>query len=573
MTGAEFVLAIPLGGHGAGVPERIDDPALVCAGKGALWIGNGTPLIADGDHLVIGPAFSRSDFRPLGNLEGVLEGGEDASGAARRLIHEVWGAYCAVLYDQRCRGTAIITDPSGLLPVFRMRTGDHEIYATSPALLAGLTGHRVAINPVAAAAHLLQPDLLQRQTCLAGIEQLIPGSLYLRGAESMNPVPVWAARDHLKTPETLSFADHVHRLRETGISVMQAWRREWGRVSVAISGGVDSSFICAALACVGEPFDCATFATSDPGGDERRYARLVASTFAARCAERVYHPDLFDPVRSASAGLTAPVRRGFQHVLDDLVRDITEELGCTVIFDGNVGDNIFCFLNSPAPVIDRLLAQGPGRGALATMLDMCRITDCPAPAMISATLRRIARSRSAAIWGTETGLLTREAADAVVAPLSDWLDQTPAPPGKREHLALIIQGQNQIHGVNAGVHRFSPLASQPLVECCLRIPSWEWASGGINRAVARAAFARELPRQVIARTSKTGPDSFLRQAYSVHRARIAGQLLDGILVAEHIVDRAALEHALATDVLRDEQTFGRVLDILEAENWARSWTA
>ena len=53
---------------------------------------------------------------------------------------------------------------------------------------------------------------------------------------------------------------------------------------------------------------------------------------------------------------------------------------------------------------------------------------------------------------------------------------------------------------------------------------------------------------------------------------IAGQLLDGILVAEHIVDRAALEHALATDVLRDEQTFGRVLDILEAENWARSWT-
>jgi asparagine synthase (glutamine-hydrolysing) len=207
------------------------------------------------------------------------------------------------------------------------------------------------------------------------------------------------------------------------------------------------------------------------------------------------------------------------------------------------------------------------------MLDMCRITDCPVPAMISAILRRIARPRSAAIWGTETGLLTREAVDAVVAPLSNLLDQTPAPPGKREHLALIMQGQNQIHSLNAGVHRFSPLASQPLVECCLRIPSWEWVSGGINRAVARAAFAGELPRQVTTRTSKTGPDSFLRQAYAVHRARIAGQLLDGILVAEHVVDRVALEHALATDVLRDEQTFGRVLDILEVENWARSWTA
>lgn len=39
------------------------------------------------------------------------------------------------------------------------------------------------------------------------------------------------------------------------------------------------------------------------------------------------------------------------------------------------------------------------------------------------------------------------------------------------------------------------------------------------------------------------------------------------------VDRAALKHALATDVLRDDQTFGRELDILEAESGARSWIA
>mgnify|MGYP002780861574 CR=1 FL=1 len=573
MTGAGFILAIPLGERGAGLPEKIDDPARVCAGKAALWIQDGTALLAGTGHLVIGPAFSRSDFRPVGNHSRLLDGAEELAGAARRLSREVWGAFCAALYDQRSRRIAILTDPSGLLPVYRLRTGKHEIYASSPALLAGLTERRMTIDPVAVAAHLLQPDLLQRQTCLAGIEQLIPGSLYLHGAGSMDPVPIWNARDHINAAESLSFSDHVLRLRETGIGVLQAWSREWGRVGVATSGGVDSSFICAALACAAEPFDCATFATSDPGGDERRYARLVADTFAARCAERIYHPDLFDPARSASAGLAAPVRRGFQHVLDDLVRDITDEIGCEVMFDGNAGDNIFCFLNSAAPVIDRLLAEGPGRGALATMLDMCRVTDCPVPAMVSATLRRIVRPRSAGIWGTETGLLTREAAGAVVAPLSDWLDQTPAPPGKREHLALMMQGQNQIHSLNAGVRRFSPLASQPLVECCLRIPSWEWASGGINRAVARAAFATELPGQVTARTSKTGPDSFLRQAYAVHRTRIAGQLLDGILVAEHIVDRAALEHALATDVLRDDQTFGRVLDILEAENWARSWTA
>ena len=52
---------------------------------------------------------------------------------------------------------------------------------------------------------------------------------------------------------------------------------------------------------------------------------------------------------------------------------------------------------------------------------------------------------------------------------------------------------------------------------------------------------------------------------------IGERLLDGLLAAHGVIDRHALEAALRTDETEDNSVFGRVLDFLEAENWARSW--
>ena len=94
----------------------------------------------------------------------------------------------------------------------------------------------------------------------------------------------------------------------------------------------------------------------------------------------------------------------------------------------------------------------------------------------------------------------------------------------------------------------------------------------MNRALARAAFAHDLPPAVMARTSKAGPDSFVRQVFAQNRTVIGERLLDGLLAANGVIDRRAVEEALATDETEDDSNFDRVLDLLEAENWARSWT-
>ena len=345
----------------------------------------------------------------------------------------------------------------------------------------------------------------------------------------------------------------------------------FGKVTVATSGGVDSSFICAALAGACVDFDCVTVTTLDRSGDERVYARSIADAFGARCAERLYDPNLLDPRRSSSTGLPRPARRAFLQALDSVLVDGMDELGASVVFDGNGGDNLFCFLHSSAPILDRMLAEGLNRGVFATLFDMCRITDCSLPVMTRALVRRMAQTSGYAPWPVNAALLSARKGDAHADPLTPWIDGRSRRTGKQDHVALIMHAQNHVHGLTTGLPRFSPLLSQPLVEFCLGIPTWIWTEGGINRALARAAFKDDLPASTIVRTSKSGPDSFIRRAFAMNRALIGERLLDGTLAQHGLLDRTRISQALQVDEVADEIVIDRLLDLLEAENWCRSW--
>src|SRR3546814_2994079 len=72
--------------------------------------------------------------------------------------------------------------------------------------------------------------------------------------------------------------------------------------------------------------------------------------------------------------------------------------GFDAIFTGNGGDNVFCYLHSAAPIVDRLRSAHARRGVARTFVDMCRVTQCDLATMMRATLsllvRRSPRERS-----------------------------------------------------------------------------------------------------------------------------------------------------------------------------------
>lgn len=563
-----FLLALPHRSSFAGLPERVMHPEAAMTGRAALWVASEVPSIAVGkDAILIGALFSSRNFRMISGERDIEPVAHDTEQFARQLVDRYWGAYVAILNDRSSHSIRIFTDPSGLTPVYSMETDTHRLVASDPALFT------TTINYHAIAAHLLRPELRCRITCLAGVEELAPGVL----VEFGNPAPrtsvLWEPSEWLPRSKAPGFEEASDRLRALSVSVMTCWAARFGRVGVAVSGGVDSSLVAAALAVGGGDFDCVTVSTSDPSGDERLHARSVARALEVRCLERTLDADAFDPSRSASQGLARPARRAFRTTFDDLLDAARKEMAAEVIFDGNNGDNLFCYLHSAAPVVDRLRAGGLGRATWQTVLDMCHITGCSLPVMLAATLRRIRGAGSRDPWPADSSLLTCDFQGIEFDPLTPWLaGWTPRRSGAIDHLRLLMHAQNHIHGLAEDGRRLSPLASQPLVEFCLGVPSWVWSHGGLNRAPARAAFARELPASARTRTSKTGPDSFLRFAFARNRPVIRERLLGGLLAANNILDRSAIASAIEVDEVTDLLLIERLMDLLEAENWARSWS-
>lgn len=569
-----FLLAVPNGWRGHEGVEPAPHISLACAAQPRLWLGPGTRSVGLGrGRHAIGLMFDRHGRPVPGGHEIALPSARSQPAIAQWLAREYWGAYLAILPGEAGEVLRVFCDPSGLLPVFRASGPTHSLISSDPALIALATRVPPAIDWTALRAHLCWPEYRASTTCLQGVEELTPGALATPGNGSAQ-LPVWNLLDHLPGPQPApSFAEATALLRACAITCVGAWATLSGSVAVAASGGVDSSLICAALAAGGHSFTCATLATADPSGDERSFVATLADHLGVAMEAQTYDFASLDLTRSASLGLPRPARRTLSLAIDASLEQARVRLGASAVFDGNGGDNLFCFLHSAAPVLDRVAAEGI-RAALPTLLDMCAVTGADVPAMLRAVWRRSRRQTPKDHWPAERDLLAHlPGEDSLPPAVTPWLDRSRhALGGKRDHLALIMHAQNHVHGLSKpGVPRFSPLMSQPLVELCMGFPTWLWCHGGINRAIARAAFADMLPQAVLRRTSKAGPDSFLRRLFAQNRALIRSMLLEGNLARQGLLDRPALETAMATDTLSQDAAVYRLLDLCEAEAWTRSW--
>lgn len=573
MIAMRFLLAMPVDCPPAS-PLRIADGPGACFGmEPGLWFADSGRQTRLGQHgAVLGSVFTRSGCIPLTSRETATWRSGRPADLAVALTRECWGAYLALLSDPANGRLWLFPDPSGLLPVYTRRTETHCLFASEAELLYPHKAEQPTVAWGRLDAFLRRPELRQSTTCLEGVNELVPGRLIPAHDPVAQGTQLWQPEFFLPGNRSLDNREAAATLRELGIATIGAWAMQFGRVAVAASGGVDSSFICAALAGGGHDFDCISLATRDPSGDESAYVRPLAERFGARLVVARYDPSLVDFKVPASYGLARPCRRSFQPALDHALQTAARHFGAATVFDGNGGDNLFCYLHSAAPVVDRLRLEGPGRGALATGLDMCRVTGCDLPIMLRAVLRRLIRG-GVRTWPADDRLLVARRGGVDEA-LTDWSKaEVGAHLGKRDHLQLIQRGQNQIHPTTCPTWpRFSPLASQPLVEYCLSLPTWLWCEGGLNRAPARAAFAAELPPSIVRRTSKAGPDSFIRQLFDINRTTIRGLLLDGLLRSNALLDLPATEAALKLDAFTGTSLVYRLLDLVEAETWARSWS-
>ena len=552
--------------------EKSHDGAVLQDFGNWLAVTIGGPIVHLDTGLVVGSLFDRRYPAPVQQLPSPEQRQITAS-RGQRLTQGYWGNYVALLTDESSKGLHVLRAPFSQLPCYYISCDGATALASDVGMLidAGLLGPAIQWNAVV--RELVRRDLRTAETCLEGVTGLNGGERLQLTPAASGVDRLWSPWDHVGTPS--SETEAIEAIRRHAQGCVGAYAAQYENPLLMLSGGLDSSIVAACLAQGQRPFGLVTLVTRDPIGDERRVGRAMAMAAGIRLHERLRDVSYIEPYRSSTASLPRPAGRLFEQESTRLVHEVAKEIGASAIMTGGGGDNVFCALQSAAPVADRLLSEGPGRGVLSTAVDVSRIAQASVPLVLRAALARTLPWRRDSPVRNDYSFLTHTAREMEGGALSHpWLEAPQgAKPGKAAHIKLLAYADGFLQGSDpqTALPTLAPLLGQPLVETCLAVPSWQWLKDGRNRALARQAFARDLPNSIAERRSKGTPDSFLGEIYEAHRMALREMLLGGLLAERGIIDRVALENAFSSSQCMTPPSFTRLLHLVDVESWARSW--
>ncbi|WP_395396470.1 asparagine synthase-related protein (plasmid) [Novosphingobium sp. BL-8A] len=545
-------------------PEVIvacNDPAAT------LWL--------DDDGIVIGAVYQSGDH---GRLTTLSEDTRRAilKSAGTRLFEAFWGAYVAILCTPN--GTSLVRAPFGRLPCLFRRTGHGAIAASDIDLIRSASGAPFTLDFEEIARQLVLGDVRLATTSLAGIEELRGGSRLLIEPAGIRLEDIWSPWSFPVARRSIDDAeDAARRLRHLCTVSVTTQTSELSNPLLMLSGGLDSSILAASLAAAGRDFSCLNIRTRDHAGDESDFARRVARHVDRRLEERAAEGTEYDFAHLGATRTPRAVARGYQQLVFETAANVAGEIGCDGIVDGGGGDNVFCSLRSAAFAADCLLDPGGIHRFRQVRDDIAELAGASRWRVGWKARRRSWQGVRPYRMPSDTRLLTPDAqALASKVAIHPWLPPPEfALPGRGAHIAILIAAQGYAedgpHGTK--LNCIAPLVCQPLIELCLAIPSWHWFARGNNRAAARMAFETLLPQEIVWRRGKGNPESFLFALLERNRGTMTEHLLDGILASAGVIDTNALAKALRDNERLTGTTYGRILQLVDAESWARGITA
>nr|WP_197253248.1 asparagine synthase C-terminal domain-containing protein [Paenibacillus dendritiformis] len=491
----------------------------------------------------------------------------------KQIVDNYWGDYVLVLPeidDPEAISVMRSPSPASTLPCF-YSTQTGVAFFTSSILLAEKNGlYRKRVNYDHLTHRLIYPGIKTSATGLADVKELLPGcTVHLRGGEfkvgqSWDPWKFVCPQMRYSDP-----GEAVRAIREAVAMVVTTWATRDGSALLELSGGLDSSIVGVCLKNTSAKISCATLTSPVPGADERDYAELIAKMLGTDLtAKELRYGDA--PIDfHLPPDLTTPLVGPLQFAIDKIMEAIAEQHDANSYYSGAGGDTVFCYLTNASPAADAFRSAGLAAGIRA-IHDISTFHQCTYWTAGRLTLRKLLQNRNKH-HASDHSFLRRE------APTPEredhpWLSTPPnAFPGDRDRIAELAATQLYPDSCPRGLTRKfrMPLLSQPVIEACLRAPSWMWFSGGQNRALAREAFSDLLPQPILMRKSKGTFTAYLGALYRRKIDHMVAFLLDGELHARGLVDGGKIRKLAQEEVPRGDNSFARIFQLCAMENWIR----
>jgi asparagine synthase (glutamine-hydrolysing) len=365
---------------------------------------------------------------------------------------------------------------------------------------------------------------------------------------------------------------------------VQAWASSYQSIVHMLSGGLDSSIILACLAqsAARPQMACLNYYSAGSNTDERDYARLAAAGSGMEVIERERNSALsLEPLLRIRE---SPIPTDYFFYLDEgrCEAELAQQHGAGAVFTGYGGDQIFYRSQAWRGAADFLLSHGAGPALVEVALDAARMDRTSVWSVLGkATRDGVLRRRWSLQDERGVGPKTILRGDVVrdISRDSDlvhpWIREPgDVPNGKIFHAYQMLFPAEFYNPLGADAHPelVTPLFSQPLLELAMRIPTWLLTRGGWDRAMARRAFERDLPRRIVTRRTKGGQEEHAK-AILVRNITFAREmLLDGQLIRERILERDQVAEALGRGPARLGSGNAELYACLSAEAWLRRWS-
>jgi asparagine synthase (glutamine-hydrolysing) len=505
------------------------------------------------------------------------------------LIDNCWGNYVALMRDAASGTVHVLKDPTGTLPCFRTSVEGMTVLFAHIGDCVELGLRRFAVDRAWLRARIVGFSDLERNA-LAEISQVRRGECIEVDTASepvvrssrfcWDPFAFVREQQALEDPKRAAAA-----VNATVRSCTQALSGGHSSLLHRLSGGLDSSIIagCLARAASRPRIACYTYFNPRGRSDERPWARLAAehSGFEhLECPIDPAHVQLAELVRPRPA--TEPLS-----LLGYLIRSTVEERlaierKVSAVFTGDGGDSGFCSDSLTYAVTEYLRLHGPRPEAVSLASEVALRTERSTGSVLASSVRRwlfgakMREQLPALLMGSR--LVSAQLRDGFTLPESyphPWFSQLRHVPWDVIRRLGILLTTPEFYNVTDAARPepevVSPLYAQPAMELFLRIPIHVHATGGRDRGLARQAFAREVPEPILRREWKDRAPGFHSEVLVRNLDLIRELFLEGVLVREGLLDRAAIEAALAPGPAKTEVLPVELYRHLDVEIWARYW--
>lgn len=451
-------------------------------------------------------------FRTRSDTEVVLEAWAHWGEAC---LTRFTGMFAFAILDMRARRLHLARDPFGIKPLYlaRTRRGDLAFGSEIPALLALPDMPRRVCRESLAGYLTTGASDRDGRTMVAAIDAVRPASIL-----SVSLEQDFATREHrywrpsAQTNRGIGFTDAARQVREAFLASVALHLRSDVPVGAALSGGIDSSSIVAAMRHIGGAdleIHAFCFVSSDAATNEERHARLVAEATGAllhttdgnegRLAEDLDALILAQGEPFASTSIQA----------QSAVYRLVQQNGIKVTLDGQGADEIFAgYPIFRAARLAALLRRGRLDRALplAMALNAPEITRALSFLLPEGMRERLRERHAGGAWLDRKWLAahgvsqrrpdSREARGLLHDTLEEALFESSIP-------ALLRYGDR--NSMAASVESRVPFLTTHFAEAALSLPeAFLIGDDGETKHVFRAAMRGITPDKILDRPDKIG---------------------------------------------------------------------